>query len=166
MSVDTLTTCAAAAVAYRRIGWNVLPIDPASKKALVPWKAYQTARQAVALVESWWSRWPAANVAVITGAVSGVVVLDVDGEQGRANLSALGAPPDWTPRVRTRKGHHYYLRHPGYLTAPWANPEDLKRIPPHLRGLDFRGDGGYVIAPPSVHATGHVYAWEVAPDGL
>jgi len=80
------------------------------------------------------------------------VVLDVDGEEGKASLSQLGELPK-TPCVRTSKGHHYYFRHPG---GRIGNSVGL------LPGLDIRGDGGYVIAPPSTHPTGTKYEWEAS----
>ncbi|MEJ7810402.1 MAG: bifunctional DNA primase/polymerase [Gemmatimonadaceae bacterium] len=164
--MPALPPIALAALGYLALGWNVIPVERGeSRKPHVRWKPYQAARVTTADVIGWWTRWPDANCGVVTGAISGLVVLDVDGAEGDANRARFGTLPH-TPRVRTRNGHHYYFRHPGVELPPWANPRDSARTDPALRGLDFRGDGAFIVAPPSVHHSGHVYVWEVAPRGL
>ena len=107
----------------------------------------------VAVVAGWWSRWPDAAVGIRTGAESGLVVLDVDPEHGGAEtLAALerqhGPLPG--PHVRTGGGgRHYFFAHPGGEVRNSAG-----RLGP---GLDVRGDGGYVVAPPSPHESGRAY---------
>lgn len=106
-------------------------------------------------IEGWWSRWPNANVAIRTGEVSGLVVVDIDpGHGGETSLARLvaerGALPDGRV-VRTGSGgRHLYFLHPGGTVRNDAG----RRLGP---GLDIRGDGGYVIAPPSRHANGGRY---------
>lgn len=108
------------------------------------------------VIARWWQRWPNANVAVRTGATSGLVVLDVDpAHGGLATLAELqrlhGALPP-SPAVRTGSGgRHYWFAHPGIPVRNSAG-----RLGP---GLDIRADGGYVIAPPSIHAAGNRYLW-------
>lgn len=108
-------------------------------------------------IERWWCQWPTANVAVRTGATSGLVVVDVDPRHGGArSLEALVAEygeVQGAGRVATGGGGwHLYLAHPGGRV-----PNDAGR---RLgRGLDIRGDGGYVLAPPSRHASGSNYHW-------
>jgi hypothetical protein len=103
--------------------------------------------------------WPQANVAVATGALAGLVVLDVDprheGDGTLADLIAKHGTLPHTPCAWTGGGGlHYYFAHPGSNV-----PNSAGRLGP---GLDVRGDGGYVVAPPSVHATGTAYEWAVA----
>lgn len=111
----------------------------------------------------WWQRWPSANVGVRTGTSSGLVVLDVDpGHGGARSLDALvrrhGSLPAG-PVVRTGSGGlHFYFAHPGNMVRNSAG-----LIGP---GLDVRGDGGYIIAPPSRHRSGRVYTWQVPPGAL
>lgn len=111
-----------------------------------------------ATIEGWWRRWPSANLAIRTGAVSGLVVLDVDpGHGGDESLEALlsdhGPLPPGTV-VRTGSGgRHFYFGHPGGVIRNDAG----RRLGP---GLDIRSDGGYVIAPPSSHTSGTKYRWE------
>jgi len=115
-------------------------------------------------VAVWWRRWPDANVGVRTGAVSGLVVVDIDpahgGLESIRRLHAEAALPEGL-RVRTGSGGwHLYFAHPGFEVRNSAGTV-------LGNGVDVRGDGGYVIAPPSRHITGGVYSWVgpwVIPD--
>jgi hypothetical protein len=115
-----------------------------------------------AQIRRWWARWPQANVAIRTGEISGLVVLDVDPDhRGDASLAGLVSrygdlPPGRTIRTGSG-GRHLYFAHPG---RPVGN--DTGRRLGH--GLDVRGDGGYVIAPPSRHVSGTRYS--VAAGGI
>ena len=110
-------------------------------------------------VRRWWDRWPRANVALRTGAGSGLVVIDIDpAHGGTESLAALvdrhGSFHDDTRTVRTGGGGwHFYFRHPGGSVRNDAG----RRLGP---GIDVRGDGGYVLAPPSLHASGSRYSIE------
>lgn len=105
-------------------------------------------------VALWWTRWPDANVGIATGAVSRLVVLDVDprhgGDESLAALCDEFAPLPPTHTIRTGGGGvHYYFRHPG-VDVPSRNG--------HVgAGLDIKANRGYVVAPPSVHASGAAY---------
>lgn len=114
-------------------------------------------------IRRWWRRWPQANVGVVTGAVSGLVVLDVDprhgGDDSLADLEAVHGPlPPSVESLTGGGGRHLYFCHPGTTVL-------CRSIAP---GLDVKGDGGVVICPPSVHTSGHAYAWKVgcAPDEI
>ena len=117
-----------------------------------------------AQVRQWWGRWPDANVAIRTGAVSGLVVLDVDPDHGGdASLIQLcrryGSLPEGRI-VRTGSGgFHLYFAHPGTT----VRNDTGRRLG---TGLDVRADGGYVIAPPSRHASGGAYVLEAHSELL
>jgi hypothetical protein len=103
---------------------------------------------------AWWGRWRDANVAVRTGAASRAVVLDIDTPKGgQATLAALereyGRLPPTYEVLTGGGGRHLYFAHPGTEV-----PCSEGKLGP---GLDVRGDGGYVVAPPSVHASGRPY---------
>jgi hypothetical protein len=159
-----------AALRYAARGWAVFPChEPTGGRCTCgrpdcasPAKHPRTARglhdatHDPVVIAGWWQRWPTANVAVRTGAASGLVVLDVDPDHGGlASLVELqrtqgGLPP--SPAVRTGSGgRHYWFAHPGDHVRNSAG-----LLGP---GLDIRGDGGYVIAPPSIHAAGDRYLW-------
>jgi putative DNA primase/helicase len=104
-------------------------------------------------IEEWWCKWPGANIGIATGSKSELVVIDIDGANGLATLQSLVAQHGVLPRtaiVKTARGWHLYFAMPATGTP----------IPCSTGGgLDVRGDGGYVVAPPSRHASGHVYQW-------
>ena len=139
---------------YATLGWSIIPIQANDKKPVMSWKQYQGERADEATVRDWWRDDPNRNIGIVTGEISGLIVLNVDGPDGAATLETLGELPR-TPVVRTGNGMHYYFRHPGGKFRNFA-----KKLP----GLDFRGDGGYVVAPPSVHKSGSIYEWEVSPS--
>lgn len=88
------------------------------------------------------------NVAIATGAASGVFVIDIDSEEGERNLAEICPDLPATLTVKTAKGRHLFFKHPGHdvITKRGA-----------LSGVDIRGDGGYVVGPLSHHATGVIY---------
>jgi hypothetical protein len=102
-----------------------------------------------ARVLAWWTRHPLANIGLATGHLFDV--MDVDGPQGAATIRALAAEHGLVssgPLVRTGGGGwHYYLAPTGLGNV---QPRDLEHV-------DWRGRGGYVVAPPSRHHTGHAY---------
>ena len=102
-----------------------------------------------AAIEQWWNRWPEANLGIRTGEASGLVVVDIDRRSGGdRTLSQLVDQHDKLPStlaVRTGDGVHLYFAHPGWPVRNDAG----RRLGP---GIDVRGEGGYVLAPPSLHA--------------
>lgn len=122
-----------------------------------------------AVVEGWWERWPASNVGLLTG--EAFDVLDIDGEAGDRALGVVAqAAGDRQmrtdgPMTATGKGWHLFFRPTGEGNRAGLVPQ-----------VDWRGNGGYIVAPPSVHASGRRYQWlpglgpdtdlEVAPPWL
>ena len=154
-SVEAGAGLRAAALAYLARGWSVIPVEPRGKRPLVPWTEYQLRPATVEELEAWFKRWPKANIGIVTGAVSGVVVLDVDERHGgTVSLSQLntefGPGPMTVEAATGGGGRHAYFGHPGGRVG---NRVGLRP------GIDLRGDGGCVVAPPSVHPSGRPYAW-------
>lgn len=121
------------------------------KTPLVAWAAFQERVPSEAEVRVWWARWPLANIGMATGVLSGVLVLDADGTEARKECLKRGGL-DETPTVWTGKigGAHFHLEYPG---------GDVRNFARKLPGTDMRAQGGYVLMPPSVHASGNVYRW-------
>jgi hypothetical protein len=109
-----------------------------------------------AQIERWAKEWAIANVGIATGEVSGVYVLDLDGEEGKANLAALeqqhGPLPQTVTVITGSGGVHYYFKHPSGL--PLSN--SASTVAPKI---DIRANGGFVIAPPSNHKSGGNYVF-------
>lgn len=150
------------ALGYLKRGWSVIPVEPRGKRPLVKWEAFQNRLPTKDEILAWVRRWPLANVGIVTGTVSGLVVLDIDpGHGGDDSLIILerehGALPSTIEALTGGGGRHVYFQHPGEVTR---NKVGL------APGIDLRGDGGLVVAPPSIHPTGRPYAWEVShhPD--
>lgn len=163
-----------AALTYLRRGWAVVPgvsvrangICPCSYGALcdspgkhprVKWGKYQIALPTEAEVIDWWRRWPDANVLILTGAQSGIIAVDIDPRHsGDESLRDLGDLPETLTSQTGGGGQHLIYQHPGY---------EMRNAAGLVPGIDFRGDGGYIVAPPSSHSSGNAYAWDLGqPD--
>jgi hypothetical protein len=161
MSAESSPILAAARACLAR-GWSIVPVEPRGKRPVVAWLEFQHRRPTPDEVGQWFGRRRDANLGIVTGAVSGLVVIDVDprhgGEASLASLEAEHGPLERTVEATTGGGgRHYYFAHPGG-TVP-------NRVG-FASGMDLRGDGGLVVAPPSVHPNGRRYAWVPgrAPD--
>ena len=149
-----------AALDYGRLGWSIIPIESRGKRPLIRWQVYQYRRTDAPEIAEWFTRWPDANIAVVTGIVSGLVVLDLDpGHGADVSLERLqgehGRLAETVEALSGGGGRHLYFAHPGEIM-----PNRVGIAP----GVDLRGDGGYVVAPPSIHACGESYCWEHSPD--
>lgn len=148
------------ALSYASRGWSVIPLRPRDKRpTLSSWSDYQSRQAKEGEIRKWWDRWPDANIGLVTGTVSGLIVLDLDGPESVDFVKQQGVPH--TVVASTGKGWHVYFQHPG---QPVQNAASLSGI----KGLDVRGDGGYAVAPPSVHSSGRQYKWAKgrSPDDL
>ncbi|MEW1974622.1 bifunctional DNA primase/polymerase [Microbacterium profundi] len=138
---------AVAARSLASAGVPVFPCLPGGKRPLTR-RGFLDASNEAAQVAAWWSRTPNANIGIPTGAASGVVVVDVDVHgptDGRAawNRAAdAGLVNGAGLLVHTPTGgtHAYFPATPGTEQRSWQAA---------AAGIDFRGDGGYIIAPPS-----------------
>ena len=114
------------------------------------------------IIEDWWEKWPTANIGLLTGADTDLVVLDFDldhcGEDSlRAAEKRLGSLPDCPWSLTGGGGRHLLFQHPGERLACRQNI---------LPGFDVRADGGYIIAPPSIHRSGRTYRWQIDPEDI
>lgn len=126
--------------------------DRVGKTPLVRWRGYQLDLPSEDDVRGWWATWPDANIGMCTGELSGILVLDADGNDARKGCLQRGGL-DETPTVWTGKigGTHFHLAYP--------EGENLRNFARKLPNTDMRGEGGYVLLPPSLHASGNVYRW-------
>ncbi|HHV63231.1 MAG TPA: AAA family ATPase [Firmicutes bacterium] len=141
-----------AAIGYAQRGFSVIPLKPRTKEPLTPWKDAQDHPVSPDQVKAQWEEWPEANIGIVTGRVSGLVVLDIDGEKGFESLAEHGFEVPRTPTVGTARGRHFYF----------AYPVGAQKVPSKavLPGVDIKADGGYVVAPPSIHPDGEPYRFE------
>lgn len=140
-----------AAMQYHERGFNVLPLRP-DKKPFFSWERLQKQRADKAEVEKWFRGKPDAMVGIVTGSISGgLAVVDCDTEAGEAAF--FGILPDDQPRMPWEKtprgGKHFFFK----TDAPLGNAAGF------MPGVDFRGNGGYIVCAPSVNAAGKAYTW-------
>src|SRR5262245_47555362 len=146
------------ALNYLARGWSVIPVT--EKEPLIEWKQYQDRRPSEEELEAWFSEYPNASVAVVTGKISGLVVLDIDPRHGghetlKVMLATHGALPPMTESVTGSGGLTLSFKHPGIAICN----DTGRRL---SSGLDVWGDGRYVVIPPSIHKTGKRYEWRVS----
>jgi hypothetical protein len=150
----------AAALDYAGRLWSVVPVRPREKLPLVPWQELQTRRARTNEIKAWLARWPDANLGLVTGRISGIVVIDVDprhgGAESLARLELANAPlPPTVEAVSGGGGRHLYF------AAPASELRSRAGIAP---GLDLRAEGALVVAPPSIHPSGGAYRWREGRD--
>jgi len=136
------------------LGLSIIPIRRSDKKPYIKWEQYQEKAAPPSQIEEWWSRWPDANIGLVTGKASGVVVIDIDvlAEAEPALRKIIPGFDDIVPMSETpRGGKHLFFLHPGQEIS-----NNSKTVVP---GSDFRGDGGYSILPPSLNDKGVPYRW-------
>lgn len=166
-----------AALAFAAKGWRVLPchtVDSEDRRCscgsadcgsvgkhpLTPRGCHDATTDADT-IRQWWTEAAVANVGIATGRESGLFVLDCDGAAGLSALAKLEdqhGPLPKTLSIRTGGGgRHFYFRYPPNCAV--GNRAKLGGLP-----IDVRGDGGYVLAPPSLHKSGNRYTIEVDAD--
>lgn len=133
---------------YRDMGFSVIPIFPKAKNPLIPWTEFQSRIASDEEIDSWCQQWPDCNIAIVCGQVSGgIYVLDVDPRNGGAeSITKLTLPN--TVTFRTGSGGDHFLFRDG---------AEHRGTTSFLPGLDFQGDGKYIVAPGSTHPCGGRY---------
>lgn len=137
-----------AAQEYVSFGWSVIPIKPQSKTpAIGSWKEFQSRLATEAELKEWFGGNSKNNVAIVTGKLSGLAVIDDDGE-------GLNGTETLTARSSKGKRHLYLKYSEGIRNSAHVNG----------RKYDVRGEGGYIVAPPSTHPSGAAYTWQTPPS--
>jgi len=128
---------------------SVIPVKQ-DKKPHIKWEQYQTQKADEQQIQAWWERWPNANVAIVTGKISGIDVVDVDSQDGHVALNEYLPDILQTPIVKTPSGgwHYYFAYKTGLVNAT--------RL---IKDCDVRTTGGYVVAPPSQNGNGQSWTW-------
>jgi len=132
------------------LGFSLIPIRFGSKMPAIQWAGFQTLRASWDEI-SVWAR-AGHNAGIVTGQLSGVIVLDLDSGDAIEEAERRGLPA--TLSVKTARGRHVYFRWPGFKVRNKVKIFD---------GADVRADGGYVVAAGSRHETGAEYRWETYP---
>lgn len=143
--------------------WAVFPVSQQTKKPLTP-HGCKDAKKDPGAIKAWWKRYPDASIGIATGSVSSLLVIDedVDEDKGLNGVHEMqiwetdnGEFPETVRAITGRGGAHLYYRYEG---------KDLGNRAGVIEGVDVRGEGGYIIAPPSIHPNGTQYEWECDPE--
>src|SRR5690625_6107143 len=147
-------------------GVPVFPCVPREKRPLTR-RGFHDATTDLAQVSAWWDRWPSANIAIPTGPASGIEVVDIDIGSTGSGFPAFqrarreGLVHGWAALVRTPSGglHVYFPSGTSREQPSWQAPK---------AHIDFRGTGGYILAPPSQvrQPDGHLRPYELQSTGL
>jgi hypothetical protein len=152
-----------AAMQYLGMGWSIIPLRFSDKCPPISWREYQDRQPTEEEVTSWFEDGvpdgkggltTAFGIAVVTGAISGIVVCDCDNLDATSyaiNVAGLFS----LLTVTTTRGQHIYFKHPGGKIQNKVG--GVGRDWPDVHGLDLRGDGGYVVAPPSLKFKNDVF---------
>lgn len=118
---------------------------------------FKDATDDIVQIKKWWEEWPSANIGIATGLESNIIVIDVDPKNGGGNSlqSILRVAGEQKETLIAQSGGHKDGRH-YYYTHPGGGIRSSSGLRP---GLDIKANDGYVIAPPSIHATGRTYRW-------
>lgn len=142
-----------AALDYASMGFSVIPVTEGDKKPKIKWQEHQTRKATVEEITEWWTKWPKANVGIVTGDISNLCVVDHDQYKPEYDEAvALEYFPDSlvTPCARSPRGgtHQYFTCPPGLVGNTGIVP-----------GIDLRANGNFIVAPPSANGTGQPYEW-------
>lgn len=141
---------------YLEMGLSVIPLRDHSKEPCIyKWGPYQKRLPTHQEIETWFSRWPQANIGIVCGSVSGIVCVDADGPVGvkwiHTNM------PKTSVQSITQRGIHalYKIKESGFVPTKLNFADEV----------DIKGEASYFVAPPSVHPSGHIYRWQFFLDG-
>jgi len=158
------------ALSYAQRGFAVFPLVPSTKEPATA-HGWKDATRDPAIITRWWWRRAHRGVAIRTGRASRLLVLDIDprhgGDDSLADLEQKYGPLPSAPTVHTGSdGKHYDLAYPPENLAypPGAGEISCRVGLGGFSGVDLKADGGYVVAPPSVHPNGKRYHWDVVHD--
>ncbi len=138
------------ALYYLSKGFSVIPINEKSKTpAISSWKEFQNRKPTEKELHLWFSNGNKRNIGIVTGRISGLAVVDLDSDKAVEFAKDNKFPQ--TPFSKTGKGYQAYYRFKEG-TRNFQKRDDLPDI-------DLRAEGGYVVAPPSIHPNGKQYQW-------
>lgn len=161
-----------AALSYLERGWSIIPLHSivngqctcnnvqctnVGKHPAVKWKEFQTRQPSEKEVRMWFERWPNINIALVTGRISDMVVIDIDPRHGGNRDDVFQQLHTGVEVASGGGGSHLYYVYPSQFPQVF-NRAGIKQ------GVDVRGDGGYVLLPPSRHSSGAIYQW--TSDGI
>lgn len=153
-----MTSFLEAALKYREKGYSIIPVNPSveedkGKKPLVRWEEFQARIASGDEIKTWWTKFPKAMIGVVCGKISNLISLDADTPEAVEKMEELLPDSLLVPTVQTpRGGRHYDFQ---YSNGVRNSNNGL---------LHTRGEGGFIIVPPSCRSDGKAYTWTVEAD--
>lgn len=138
------------AIKYAELGLSVIPVGR-DKNPIVKWKGYQRTPADSSRIRGWWRKYPNANIGIVTGRLSNIVSIDFDSQEALDRYQATIEDIDGHLHFKTGKGWQYIFRWTGY---GGGNKTGI------MENVDIRGEGGYIVVPPSLHENGTTYTWD------
>lgn len=138
------------ALKLQEIGWSIIPVGQ-DKKPLISWAEFQERRASKDEIKAWFKKFPKANIGVVTGPISNLLVFDIDAKHGRT--SGEFQFPVTVCSNTGGGGEHYFFKYPKFEVH---NSAGLL----FGEGVDIRGKGGYIVLPPSLHLSSKYYEWK------
>ncbi len=131
------------ALAYLAEGFSVIPLVPKQKNPIIDsWEPYKERPPTEEEVKAWWTKYPTANIGIVTGAVSNLVIVDIDPRNGgNESMKQLQLPPTYIVKTGGGGWHCYYR----------LNGKAVPKMTGYLPGIDILGEKAYALAPPSIH---------------
>ena len=140
------------ALFYQSLGWSVIPVQPGKKIPYIKWKDFQHVRPTPKQIRIWWKKFPDANIGIVTGKISNLVVLDFDSITALRTFRDEIAPTPKTIKQKTGRGYQYFFSYPDSHEA--RNKSGL------MKDVDLRAEAGLVVVAPSIHKSGRQYEWK------
>lgn len=138
-----------AALAYQKQGYSVVPLQPGSKLPMIRWQDFSTRRATEEEICEWWKKEPRANIGIVTGRISNLIAVDVDTDRGGNAERIFELAP--TELISQTGGGGYHIL--------YKYDDTVSKNKVGKNGIDVRSNGGYIVAPPSLHASGDQYRW-------
>jgi hypothetical protein len=130
---------------------STIPVNPNTKKPLIRWQQNQKKKAGPITIRKWFKQFPNAGLGIVTGKLSGLFVIDCDTINGYQETMKFIPNNLIVPIVKTPRGHHLYFKYPAGSSLTVGQGI--------LPGVDYRGQGGYVVCPPTINDNGGQYAW-------
>lgn len=139
------------ALCYNEDGYSTIPTNSATKRPLIKWTVFQDRLPTKEEIHAWWEKYPKAMVAIVTGKISQICVVDCDSEEAIKRVDSVLPERFETPvAIYPRGGRHYYFA---------CNDESILTRTAIFDCCDIRANGGVIVVPPSINAEGKQYHW-------
>lgn len=150
------------ALKYRlELGWSIIPISREKKTPCIRWADFQKRLPLPDEIRSWWQQFPDANIGLVCGRISEVIVFDCDGQEAIDYMKSNGLASTVEAQSSKETKRHFYYKYPDigvdqdFIYSNVVRVLDGKNKVP----LDVRANGGLVVLPPSLHSSGVRYQW-------